>query len=72
MSTYRGVGEIARELRVNPTLITNLFYQGKLPADRCPIAGGRRLVPPSVVPEIIDALKEKGVEVHEPEAQPAQ
>jgi len=47
-----GVGEAANRCRVPPQVITNLFYRGFLDGPRCPIVGGRRLIPAGYVAEI--------------------
>jgi hypothetical protein len=56
------VGEVARLLGgdINPQAITNLFYQRKLDVRRCPIVGGRRIIPLDYVPAIKDALRKAG------------
>jgi hypothetical protein len=52
------VSEVARRLGVNPRSISTLFYCRKLDDGRCPIVGGRRMIPESYVPEIGRALRE--------------
>lgn len=54
------VGEIARLLGVLPRKVSDVFYQGKVPSDRTQIAGGRRLIPISLLPAIREALGIEG------------
>ena len=62
---YLSVGDVGRQLGVNPKLITDLFYQRLMRDDLCPIVGGRRLIPESVVPVIAMQLRRKGVTVRD-------
>ena len=50
------VAEVARTLDVRPRDISDLFYQRVLDAKRCPIVGGRRLIPEDYVSVIEAAL----------------
>ena len=59
------VGDVARRLGVNPSMITMLFYRGHVRPDRCPVVGGRRLIPPDMVDVIAMALRRRGVRVLE-------
>jgi hypothetical protein len=54
------VSEVARQLGVPPREISDLFYQRKLDDARCPIMGGRRLIPGDYVPAIEAALRAAG------------
>jgi len=57
------VGDIASlpELGgIAPRLISDLIYSGKVPRDRLVRAGGIWLVPRSLVPVIVKALRETG------------
>jgi hypothetical protein len=54
------VSDVARLLGCNPKDISDLFYQRKLDVDRCPIVGGRRLVPEDYLPEIKAVLQATG------------
>ena len=61
------VGEVAKLLDVAPPLITGLFYRRDLQGDRCPIVGGRRLIPADYIEIVAMALRRKGVEVRDPD-----
>ena len=67
MSDYTTVGGAAREVadrvgvNVRPRDITDLFYKRLLPDDRCPVLGGRRLIPHDLVPVIEAKLRERGL-----------
>jgi hypothetical protein len=54
---YYIVSEVARKLGVNPREISDAFYQRLLDDARCPIAGGRRMIPADYIPEIKRVLK---------------
>ena len=58
--SHHTVSEVARRLGVRPREISDLFYQRRLSDERCPIVGGRRLIPPDYVPTISTALKARG------------
>lgn len=66
MSEHTTVGGIARDLGaklgkdVSSRVISDLFYKRILSDERCPILGGRRLIPRDYVPEIERALRERG------------
>ena len=51
------VSEVARRIGANPKDISDLFYQRKLDGNRCPIIGGRHLIPKDYIPEIRAALQ---------------
>ncbi len=66
LEQYWTVGEIAREVSdrtgvaIRPRDITDLFYSLQIPGVRCPIIGGRRLIPRDVIPVIMAALSRRG------------
>ena len=55
------VGDVARQLGVRPSVITQLFYERRIRDDRCPIVAGRRLIPPDIVEVIAMELHRKGM-----------
>jgi hypothetical protein len=55
------VGDLARRYNVSPPIITNLFYYRKLDVNRCPIVGGRRLIPKDYVGIIEEKLRSIGL-----------
>jgi hypothetical protein len=57
------VSEVARRIGARPRDISDLFYQRELSDDKCPIVGGRRLIPPSYIPVITATLLEHGFSV---------
>ena len=67
MSEHTTIGDIARQLGVMagkdvpPRVISDLFYKRVLSTERCPILGGRRLVPVDYVPVIERALRDRGM-----------
>jgi hypothetical protein len=67
MLEFTTVGGIIRDLSdregvwVRPRDITDLFYKRLLPDERCPILGGRRLIPRDLVPVIEAKLRERGL-----------
>ena len=63
MSNPLSVGDAAKILGVRPAEITALFYQQKLCGDRCPIIGGRRIIPADYVEIIAMELRRKGIAV---------
>jgi hypothetical protein len=66
LGEQRSVSDIARELSaryagvIRSRDITDLFYKRLLDDDVCPVVGGRRLIPRSYVPEVVDALRKQG------------
>ena len=56
MPTYLSVSDVARLLGAKPRVISDLFYRRELPDGRCPIIGGRRLIPEDCIDEIAAAL----------------
>jgi hypothetical protein len=61
MPAFLTVSETARCLATRPRNISDLFYQRKLSDERCPIVGGRRLIPPDYLPVVEEALREHGL-----------
>jgi len=57
------VSEVARRLNARPRDISDLFYRRELSDKRCPIVGGRRLIPEDYLGEIRAALERKGYPV---------
>ncbi len=53
------VSEAARILNVRPRIISDLFYQRSLDGKRCPLIGGRRLIPKDFLPVIKAAIEER-------------
>jgi len=62
VADYLGVAEACAEmerrygLNVRPQDVSNAFYRRWLPGERCPIVGGRRLIPRDCLPAISAAL----------------
>jgi hypothetical protein len=55
------VSEVARRIGgANPKDISDFFYLRKLDDARCPIVGGRRLIPEDYIPAIEAALRAAG------------
>lgn len=54
------VSEAARRLGARPRDISDLFYRRQLSDERCPIVGGRRLIPENYVHRIAAALRRAG------------
>ena len=59
------VGEVAKVLGVRPSRITQLFYEGRVRDDRCPVVAGRRLIPDDMVTVIAMELRRKGLTVND-------
>jgi len=57
---YQNVSDVARRVGARPKDISDLFYQRKLDDQRCPIVGGRRLIPDDYVPAIEATLRDLG------------
>jgi hypothetical protein len=53
------VSEVARRFGVRPRVISDLFYQRKLSDTRCPVIGGRRIIPADYVPVIEELLRKE-------------
>jgi hypothetical protein len=55
------VSDVARKIPgAKPKDISDLFYLRKLDDGRCPIVGGRRLIPNDYVPVIEAVLRQQG------------
>ena len=54
------VSDAGRRFGVPPRDISDLFYARKLDDRRCPIIGGRRLIPADYLPAVEDALRQAG------------
>jgi len=57
---YLSVSEAARRLGARPRDISDLFYRRRLSDESCPIVGGRRLIPESLLSVIEMALRHAG------------
>ena len=57
---YVTVSEVARERGIPPRILSDLFYARKLSDSRCPIIGGRRMIPADYLPELDRILGEAG------------
>jgi len=57
---HLSVSEVARRLGARPRDISDLFYRRQLSDERCPIVGGRRLIPENYVHRIAAALRRAG------------
>jgi hypothetical protein len=55
------VSQVARHFGVKPRDISDAFYQRLLDDTRCPIVGGRRLIPTDYLPAIETHLREHGL-----------
>lgn len=66
MNDLLTVGTAARELSavlgldVSPRLLTELFYRGELSDRRCPVIGGRRVIPRDYMDTIVSVLRRSG------------
>jgi hypothetical protein len=54
------VSEVARRIGAKPKDISDLFYQRRLSDVRCPVVGGRRLIPEDYLPTIAATLRDLG------------
>jgi hypothetical protein len=54
------VSEIGRQIGARPRDISDLFYQRKLDDQRCPVVGGRRLIPEDYLETIQRTLRNLG------------
>jgi hypothetical protein len=67
MAEFLCVSEVSREaeqqlgIPVSPKAVSDLLYQRRVDVRRCPMLGGRRLVPRDLLPEVIRILRERGV-----------
>jgi len=58
------VAEAARRLQasgadVKPREISDLFWSGKLDSSRCPLVGGRRMIPLDYLPTVAEVLRNR-------------
>lgn len=61
VTTHFTVSEAARQiLGARPKDISDLLYRRRLDDARCPIVGGRRLIPLDYLPEVARVLREAG------------
>jgi hypothetical protein len=60
MSEVHSISGLARRWGIPPRKISDLFYARKLNEDRCPVIGGRRIIPASYVPTVERVLREVG------------
>jgi hypothetical protein len=58
---YLTVGDLAKRYNANPRDITHLFYTRRLDGSRCPIIGGRRLIPVDYAEVVAHKLRELGL-----------
>lgn len=65
---HLSVSEAARRLGARPRDISDLFYRRQLSDERCPIIGGRRLIPESYLDVIGMALRRAGRPLSPPTA----
>ncbi len=67
VNQHTTVGDLARDIgerigrEVPPRVISDLFYKRVLSDERCPILGGRRLIPRDYIPEVERVLKDRGL-----------
>jgi hypothetical protein len=54
------VSQVARRIGARPKDISDLFYLRKLDDARCPVVGGRRLIPEDYIPGIVQVLRDAG------------
>jgi hypothetical protein len=54
------VSDVGRRFGVAPRVISDLFYARKLDDRRCPIIGGRRLIPAEYLSTVEAALRRSG------------
>ena len=59
-NSFFTVSDIARPRGVAPRVISDLFYSRHFDDRRCPIVGGRRLIPEDYVPVIEAVLRDLG------------
>jgi hypothetical protein len=76
MPEFLSVGDTVREVArlrgvtISPRILTELAYRRALPCDTL-LVGGRRLIPSSAMPEVIDALERRGYFAAGPTAEKA-
>ncbi len=57
---FTTVGNLADHFGVPPKLLSSLFWQRVLDAEKCPVVSGRRLIPTDYVETIGEVLRERG------------
>jgi hypothetical protein len=61
VDTYLTVSDAARRIPgARPKDISDLLYLRRLRDDRCPLVGGRRMIPKTYLPEVETALRAAG------------
>jgi hypothetical protein len=61
MERFIGAAEAARMAGAKkPRFVSDLFAQGRLDTDRCPVVAGCRMIPESYLPTIRAELAKKG------------
>lgn len=63
MRTHLSVSEVARQEGFRPRDVSDLLYRREIPDELCPIVGGRRLIPATLLPRIREALTRRSKEV---------
>lgn len=65
MPEFLSVGDACREVArlrgvtVSPRVVTELLYRRALNCET-PLVGGRRMIPTSALPELLDAMQQRG------------
>lgn len=67
MSGFYGARELGELLNVPTSRISYTLFHDFQNRDDIPIYGGRRLVPESMVSQVADRLRARGVVVNQPE-----
>jgi hypothetical protein len=71
MPEYLTSSMISREVEelfgveVPPKVISDLLYQRRVDIRNCPVIGGRRLVPRGLMPDVLRALRARGLDIPE-------
>lgn len=60
MNDYYLTRELAKQHGWPFWLLNHLFDAGYLDRERCPVRGGRRFIPADYLPELIEAVRERG------------
>jgi hypothetical protein len=60
MSRFQGIAETARQFGVNPHLLSDFFFRGKLDSSVCEVIAGRKAIPIGYLPTIETVLRENG------------
>jgi hypothetical protein len=61
MGKVFSVSEVARDRGIMPRDISDLFYARRLDDNRCPVVGGRRIIPEDYLPVLDAVLREAGL-----------